>query len=81
MEPFTKAVLSACLSALRWLLWLVAALAATLLVVQYLRGDAQANGSVLAVLALGFAVGGWACGKAGPFWPTMIVGRVKIATG
>ncbi len=67
MGPFAKAMLGACLLALRWLLWIVAALAATLLVVQYLRGDEHANASVLAVLVLGFAVGGWASGKVGAF--------------
>lgn len=67
MGPFARAMLSGCLAALRWLLWIVAGLAATLLVVQYLRGDTQDNVSALVVLVLGFILGGWACGKAGAY--------------
>jgi len=67
MGPFARAMLGGCLAALGWLLWIVAALAATLLVAQYLRGDAQSNALALVVLALGFTIGGWACGKAAAF--------------
>ncbi len=43
MGPVATAVLSGCLQALKWLLWLVAALLLILVAVQYFRGDAAAK--------------------------------------
>lgn len=56
-----RSVAAACLTVLKWMLWLVACLLLVLTFAQYLRGEAigfQAQGTG-AALAVGF---GWLCG-------------------
>ncbi len=62
MGPFASAVASGCLDALRWLLWLVAALLIALTAAQALRGDADAQPAQLLVMAAVCAAAGWLCG-------------------
>lgn len=61
---FPRAVLIACLTMLRWLLFVVAALMLILLVVQHIRGEAAAAPLSLGLGAVGMAAGGWLCGVA-----------------
>ena len=62
MGPFATAIATGCLDALRWLLWLVAALLAALVVVQSIRGDESASPLRLIALAGVALVAGFACG-------------------
>ncbi|GGH24855.1 hypothetical protein GCM10007036_31560 [Alsobacter metallidurans] len=62
---FSTAVASACLTVLQWLLWLTAGLLLLLLVVQSLRGDADAQPVTTAVMAVAAGVLGWMFGAAG----------------
>ena len=62
MGPVATAILSACLQALKWLLWLTAALFVVLLVVQYFRGDLPASGQGLIMTGVAFAIAGWISG-------------------
>ena len=64
MGPFAKAITVGCLDALRWLLWLVAALLAALIVVQFVRNDAGAQPVQFAIIAVVGLTGGWLCGVA-----------------
>ena len=43
MGPVATAILIGCTQALKWILWLTAALLLILVVVQYFRGDAAAK--------------------------------------
>jgi len=64
MGLFPRAVLLACLTALRWLMALTAALLLLLLVVQQVRGDAGAASGALLAAAIGMGAAGWLCGRA-----------------
>ncbi|HRK25090.1 MAG TPA: hypothetical protein PLQ11_09075 [Beijerinckiaceae bacterium] len=64
MGPFPRAILIACLSILRWMLLVTAGLVVILLVVQQLRGDAEAAPGALAIFAVITAGIGWLCGRA-----------------
>ena len=68
MGPFPRILLSACLNLLKWLLLLTAGLLAVLIVVQHLRGDAEAAPGALALFAGGAAALGWLCGKASAYF-------------
>ena len=60
--PIAIAVLGGCLNALRWLLWLAAALIIALVVAMWWRGEASGNPVSLAMLAIVMALAGAACG-------------------
>jgi hypothetical protein len=62
MGPFATAIATGCLDALRWLLWLVAALLLALVVVQYARGDEGASPLQMIALAAVAVVAGVTCG-------------------
>ncbi|WP_406853818.1 hypothetical protein ABEG18_14755 [Alsobacter sp. KACC 23698] len=62
---FSTAVAFACLVVLRWLFWATAALLVVLLVVQFLRGDADARPLATAAMAAAMAALGWIFGAAG----------------
>ena len=64
MGPFSRILLSACLNLMRWLFFVTAGLVVVLLIVQQLRGDAEAAPVQLALFAGVVAVLGWASGKA-----------------
>lgn len=64
MGPFATAIATGCLDALRWLLWLVAALLVALVVVQFARGDEGAAPLPLIVFAAAAVVAGYVCGVA-----------------
>ena len=64
MGPFPIAVLSGCLSGLRWLFWAVSALLVLLVAIQAMRGDADALPQQNLVVAFGFCAAGWAAGFA-----------------
>ena len=61
--PFSRAIVVGCLTALKWLLWLVAALLVLLMVRMRFLGP---NGSVTMMqlfwLTTGAVIGGWSCG-------------------
>lgn len=65
MGPFSSAVAIGCLTALRWLFWLTAALCAALIAKQMMAGDGLLPGLALTVLA--FAVLGWLSGFAAQY--------------
>jgi hypothetical protein len=60
MGPFSTAVAIGCLTALRWLFWLTAALMALLIIKQAMSGDGIVGGLVIATA--GFAGLGWLSG-------------------
>ncbi|WP_460451607.1 hypothetical protein [Alsobacter sp. SYSU BS001988] len=62
---FSTVVASACLTVLRWLLWFTAGLLVVLLVVQAVRGDADARPVATVAMAAGFVLLGWIFGVAG----------------
>lgn len=62
MGPLALAVLIGCLNGLQWLLWGTAALAGLLVLVQAVRGDADALPVHLSVFALALALAGAASG-------------------
>lgn len=62
MGPVATAVAIGCLTALRWLLWLAAALLVILVAVQFLRGDDWAQPGPNALAALVLAAAGWLAG-------------------
>ena len=62
MGPFSTAVAIGCLSALRWLFWLTAALMGALVVKQAVSGEGVVYGLVIAAIA--FAALGWLSGFA-----------------
>ena len=62
MGPFSTAVAIGCLSALRWLFWLTAALMAALVIKQAVSGEGVVYG--VGVAAIGFAALGWLSGFA-----------------
>ncbi len=62
MGPFPTAILIGCLSALRWMLWAVAALLCVLVVAQAYRGDATLPWYFTLLLAASFVVSGWLSG-------------------
>lgn len=64
MGALPTAILAGCLQALKWLLWVVAALFLVLLVSQYLRNDMPGGGVPVLVAAGSFSLGGWMCGMA-----------------
>ncbi|SDR51909.1 hypothetical protein SAMN05444161_5142 [Rhizobiales bacterium GAS191] len=60
--PIARAVLSGCLTALKWMLWVTAALLLVLFVIAYMRPEGE---SPLRPIAFGIIVSvvcGWACG-------------------
>ncbi|MBW0002377.1 MAG: hypothetical protein JO216_02725 [Hyphomicrobiales bacterium] len=61
--PLSRAVLSACLSALQWMLWVTAALLAALFAVAALhhRGESPLRHVAAAIVIS--VVGAWACGR------------------
>ncbi|SEE34912.1 hypothetical protein SAMN05519104_5846 [Rhizobiales bacterium GAS188] len=68
--PIARAVLSGCLTALKWMLWVTAALLLVLFVIAYLRPEGE---SPLRPIAFGIVVSaacGWACG-----WMAKLVER------
>jgi type II secretory pathway component PulF len=64
MGPFSTAILVACLQAMKYLLWLVAALLVVLVIVQALRGDPMFKYVALGVIAVLAIVGGFVSGRA-----------------
>lgn len=64
MGPVATAIAVGCLTALRWLLWLTAALLVVLIATQYVRGDQWAQPTANAALAAVMALAGWASGYA-----------------
>lgn len=64
MGPVATAIAVGCLTALRWLLWLTAALLVVLIAMQFARGDQWAQPGANAALAAAMAVGGWLSGYA-----------------
>lgn len=64
MGPFPRILLSACLNLMKWLFLVTAGLLAILIVVQQLRGDAEAAPGQLALFAAVMVVLGWLSGKA-----------------
>lgn len=61
--PIARAVLSGCLTALRWMLWVTAAVLLVFFAIAYLRTEGE---SPLRPIAFGIvvsAVGGWICGR------------------
>lgn len=74
MGPIASAIAIGFLEAVRWLLWIAAALLVVLIVVQALRGDAGASPLANAIAALAMAAGGWACRWAAA-WILRIAGR------
>ena len=65
MGPFATVILAGCLKALGFLLWGIAAFIALLVVVQRLRGDAEADPVALMGVALVCLVLGFGCAKVG----------------
>jgi hypothetical protein len=65
MGPFASAIIIGCLDALRWLLWLVTALALAAMVAQWLRADQTVEPLSLIEMAAVCAVVGWICGFLG----------------
>lgn len=68
MGPFPRILLSACLNLMKWLFFVTAGLVLILMVVQHLRGDAEAAPMQLAVFAVVVGALGWASGKASLFF-------------
>jgi len=64
MGPFPRVLLSAGFSLMKWLFFITAALLAILVVMQQVRGDAEAAPMELGVLALVMAGLGWVSSKA-----------------
>ena len=61
--PVTRAVLSGCLTALKWMLWVTAAVLSVLFVIAYRSPEGE---SPLRPIAFGIVVslaGGWLCGR------------------
>jgi len=61
--PFSRAVFSGCLSALKWMLWVTAGLLAALFVIAVVHHRGE---SPLRPIAAGIAacvMAGWACGR------------------
>lgn len=71
MGPLPRALMTACLSVLRWLLLATAALMAILIIVQHYRGDEGADPLTLGIGAVAMALCGWACGRAGAWFARM----------
>lgn len=67
MGPLPHAVLMACLTVLRSLLYLTAALLAVLVVAQQLRAEAGAQPLELSIAALAMAGLGWLAGRGAAF--------------
>ena len=67
MGPFSTAILVACLQAMKYLLWLVAALLVVLVIVQALRGDPMFKYVTLGVIALFSVIGGFVSGRAASY--------------
>jgi hypothetical protein len=63
MGPFPRFLLGACLNLMKWLFFVTAGLLAVLIVVQQLRGDAEAAPAQLALFALIMAALGVVSGK------------------
>ena len=61
---FSAVVASACLTVLQWMLWGTAALFALLVIVQALRGDADAQPFTGALAGIVFVALGWLSGTA-----------------
>ena len=61
MGPLATAVCAGCLEAMRWLLWLVAALLGALVIVQGMRGDENAQPLALLTMAGVSALAGAVC--------------------
>lgn len=68
MGPFPRILLSACLNLMKWLFFVTSGLVLILMVVQQLRGDAEAAPAQLAVFAVVVAALGWASGRASHFF-------------
>jgi hypothetical protein len=60
--PIARAVLSACLTALRWMLWVTAALLLILFVIAYLRPTGESPLRPIAFFIVVAAVCGWISG-------------------
>jgi hypothetical protein len=61
--PVARALLSGCLTALKWMLWVTAALLVAMAAFAYMRGEGE---SPLRPLVFGIAVSGlagWICGR------------------
>ncbi|MFI5015594.1 MAG: hypothetical protein ACHQAY_24935 [Hyphomicrobiales bacterium] len=61
--PVSRAVLSGCLTGLRWMLWVTAALLVAMFAIAYLRTEGE---SPLRPIAFGIVVAGalgWVCGR------------------
>jgi len=61
--PVARAVLSACLTALKWMLWVTAALLFVFFLTAYLRPGGESPLRMIGAGILGSAVGGWICGR------------------
>jgi phosphatidylglycerophosphate synthase len=61
--PIARAVLSGCLTALRWMLWVTAVLLLVLFVIAYLRPTGESPLRPIAVGIVVSAVCGWISGR------------------
>ena len=61
--PLSRAVLSGCLSALQWMLWVTAALLVALFMVAFVQHRGQSPLRPVAAAIVACAAGGWACGR------------------
>jgi hypothetical protein len=61
--PLSRAVLSGCLTALKWMLWVTAALLAALFVIALLHPQGESPLRPIAVGIVVAAVCGWVCGR------------------
>jgi hypothetical protein len=72
MGHISTAILAGCLNALGWLLWATAALLVVLVIVQALRGDADALPKSNLLVATAFLLAGGACA-----WAARRVARLQ----
>lgn len=67
MGQLSRAILYGCLEALKFMLWVCAALLLVLVIVERVRGDIDAQPQAQLLLAAGFALGGLLCRWAARF--------------
>ncbi len=61
--PLSRAVLSGCLTALKWMLWVTAGLLAALFAAAVMRPEGESPLRPIAAAIAAAALGGWACGR------------------
>jgi hypothetical protein len=62
--PLARAVLSGCLTALKWMLWVTAFLLAALFLIALLHTQGESPLRPIAVGIVIAVIGGWLCGRA-----------------